>query len=61
MAVFAQITAVQWLLFTSPPKAVPTCADNITQVCVSCQFQFFNISHFDRRAHFKDFEIEKEF
>lgn len=48
MAIFAEITVVT--LSTSPPKAVHTCADNIIQVCMLCQFQFFNTSHLDEKA-----------
>lgn len=47
-------------LFTSPSKAVHTCADNAIQVSLLCQLQFFNIRHFNKNPYFKDFEIDKE-
>lgn len=51
MAVFAQISCTA--VFTSSPKAVYTCADNIIQVCILCQFNFFNIGHFDEKPILK--------
>lgn len=51
MAVFTHISCTG--VFTSSPKAVHTCADNIIQVCILCQFNLFNIRHFDEKPILK--------